>query len=245
MPGYLKVSFPPFVHSKNSLRSWWRDLAAAFFPLWAAVVLFGAGRGPVLTILPLFLMCGLAYNYVKKLPVSSGFLKYSVWGLMLSSIVPGSESFLISSLCVVISFYLENEVFCSPGISVFPPVITGWLFMEISGSVPRAGLTGNMPLTVLTGAGCAFLLLRRRLSPGMFFAAVSALVLVVAMTDRNLWASAQPFLISMLVLAYPGIVPVTSRARFFYGIVCGGMIAFLGFRGFVLSLPVALLSEEM
>lgn len=234
----IKVSFPPFLHSKQGIRTWWLNVIIAFVPL----IIFNLVINPayiknLLVIQVSFIISGIFLCLISSVKIKYRLLKYVLWGCLLTNILPASLPLFGIILAVFIATFIEEIVMGSPGQTVFPAFLTSWIFLKTVYKF-TSQIQYEQIVIILLGLGCAYLLIRRKLSNFIFVGVVLGIWVTMSLISPNpvrITNIVGSGLISLMILGYPGIAPVRDISRFLFGLICGILIAKFGFRGFIIS----------
>lgn len=152
-----KVTFSPFAHSGDSVRSAMLDVLIALIPAVAASIIFF--RLPSIIVLLTATLSAIAFEYVSRLVLkryqSAGDLSAAVTGLLLGLTLPPSTPVPIVLVGTLVAIVVVKQFFGGIGNNIFNPAAAGRGFLVIAFSVPLTSWTNPLTAEYATATASA------------------------------------------------------------------------------------------
>jgi hypothetical protein len=242
----IKLTFAPFVNNRSSLKDIYSDMIIAFALPVMILLLTGKIAGNLLLgAIAGFVMSGVIFRTIRK--SGNGFktdmLQYFYFALAGSAAVGRMDSFVAVVISAFAAHFIFEYNFDITG-PLLPPFIIFWLFTRVFAGTYMGGF---QPQTVwIFAAGCAYLIVRRRLDYYTVLGYMSALTLLFALADGRALDFFRPeALFALMLCACPGLVPYRRISRLLFGILCAIAVMNYGLFGFAAIAVLASLERRL
>lgn len=244
------VGLPPFGHKKGADKHIWIDFFIALLPGIAFHLFEGGQLLKFGVVLGVSVVSAAVINYFKNKNYLAEILQYGVSGglifLMLNGVDGGKTDNIAGvGLAVLLGIIIYKLIFKSSPVTPFKPVIITPLIL-IS-YIKQSTLERPDIAIYFYLAGIVYLGVKKRISLYFILGAAAGFLgaQLFFYKGPEIYNYIAIFLISILVVSYPGVLPLRNKGRVFTGLVTGAAISVLGLLGVLGGAVLGTLGEKL